>query len=216
MLQWIELLTKQFNTCPSACEWFLDHMAESDWWPIQILIKCPNQMVRQMFQRLLIHVISQLRSAHMDLYLQPFIEGDDGEIDVSELGTKSCVTRFIKKMLTIIEHGVRPHSKYLTEYFAFLLEFAKMGDEECFFLINSNAISTMIGFYMGQKAQENYVEIPSDDEEDEVITITDDNYKPMSLEKMITLIALLVEKSRSEDNQLHISDKDYNSVIGGK
>lgn len=215
MLQWIELLTKQFNTCPSACEWFLDHMAESDWWPQQILIKCPNQMVRQMFQRLLIHVISQLRSAHMDLYLQPFIEGDDGEIDVSELGTKSCVTRFIKKMLTIIEHGVRPHSKYLTEYFAFLLEFAKMGDEECFFLINSNAISTMIGFYMGQKAQENYVEIPSDDEEDEVITITDDNYKPMSLEKMITLIALLVEKSRSEDNQLHISDKDYNSVIGG-
>ena len=47
MVQWIELLTKQFNSCQGACEWFLDHMAESDWWPQQILIKCPNQMVRQ-------------------------------------------------------------------------------------------------------------------------------------------------------------------------
>jgi hypothetical protein len=28
-------------------QWFLDHMAESDWWPQQILIRCPNQMVRQ-------------------------------------------------------------------------------------------------------------------------------------------------------------------------
>ena len=60
------------------------------------------------------------------------------------------------------------------------------------------------------------VEIPSDDEDDEVITITDDTYKPISLEKMITLIASLVEKSRGEDKQLHISDKDYNAIIGGK
>lgn len=27
---------------------------------------------------------------------------DDGEIDISELGSKSCVTRFIKKMLSIV------------------------------------------------------------------------------------------------------------------
>lgn len=216
MLQWIELLTKQFNSCPAACEWFLDHMAESDWWPQQILIKCPNQMVRQMFQRLLIHVISQLKPAHMELYLQPLIESDDGEIDISELGSKSCVTRFIKKMLSILDHGVRPHSKFLTEYFAFLLEFAKMGDEESFFLINVNAISTMVNFYLGQKQAETYVEIPSDDEEEEVITITEETYKPMSLEKMVTLIAILVEKSRGENNQLHISDKDYSAIIGGK
>ncbi|XP_078316021.1 ubiquitin carboxyl-terminal hydrolase 34-like isoform X4 [Crassostrea virginica] len=216
MLQWIELLTKQFNSCPAACEWFLDHMAESDWWPQQILIKCPNQMVRQMFQRLLIHVISQLKPAHVELYLQPLIESDDGEIDISELGSKSCVTRFIKKMLSILEHGVRPHSKFLTEYFAFLLEFAKMGDEESYFLINVNAISTMVNFYLGQKQAETYVEIPSDDEEEEVITITEETYKPMSLEKMVTLIAMLVEKSRGENNQLHISDKDYTAIIGGK
>ena len=61
------------------------------------------------------------------------------------------------------------------------------------------------------------VEIMSDDEEEEeVITIPDDVYKPLSLEKMIALISLLVEKSRSaEDNQLQISDKDYNAIISG-
>ena len=52
-------------------QWFLDSMAEQDWWPQQILIKCPNQVVRQMFQRLLIHVITQLKPSHAGLYLQP-------------------------------------------------------------------------------------------------------------------------------------------------
>ena len=28
-------------------QWFLDRMADDDWWPMQILIKCPNQIVRQ-------------------------------------------------------------------------------------------------------------------------------------------------------------------------
>ena len=56
-----------------------------------------------------------------------------------------------------IEHGVRPHSKYLTEYFNFLNEFAKLGEEECSFLTSINCISTMVAFYMGQKQQENYV-----------------------------------------------------------
>ena len=33
---------------------------------------------------------------------------------------------------------------------------------------------------------------------------------------MIALISLLVEKSRGDDNQLQISEKDYNSLVGGK
>ena len=40
------------------------------------------------------------------------------------------MTRFVKTLLSIMEHGVKPHSKHLTEYFAFLYEFAKMGEEE--------------------------------------------------------------------------------------
>ena len=33
---------------------------------------------------------------------------------------------------------------------------------------------------------------------------------------MIALISLLVEKSRGDDDQLQISEKDYNSLVGGK
>ena len=33
---------------------------------------------------------------------------------------------------------------------------------------------------------------------------------------MIALISLLVEKSLGDDNKLQISEKDYNSLIGGK
>jgi len=33
-------------------QWFLDTMAEDDWWPQQILIRCPNQTVRQVFTEL--------------------------------------------------------------------------------------------------------------------------------------------------------------------
>lgn len=42
---WIELLTKQFNNSPQACEWLIDHLSQNDWWSIQILFKCSNQMV---------------------------------------------------------------------------------------------------------------------------------------------------------------------------
>lgn len=61
MVLWVELLTKQFNASPEACEWFLQHMSIEPWWPVQVLMQCPNQMVRQMFQRLVIHVIQRLR-----------------------------------------------------------------------------------------------------------------------------------------------------------
>ena len=62
------------------------------------------------------------------------------------------------------------------------------------------------------------VEIVSDDDDDEeedVITLPDDKYRPQSLEKMIGLIAMLVEKSRGEDNNLQLSTKDFNAVVGG-
>lgn len=62
-----------------------------------------------------------------------------------------------------LDHGVRPHSKFLTEYLknspSCWSNFAKMGDEESFFLINVNAISTMVNFYLGQKQAETYVSI---------------------------------------------------------
>ena len=53
--------------------------------------------------------------------------------------------------------GTKPQCRYLAEYFAFLHEFAKMGEEECAFLLHTGAISTIVNFYMGHKTQETYV-----------------------------------------------------------
>ena len=48
-----------------------------------------------------------------------------------------------------------------------------------------------------------------------MVSSVDDKYKPASLEKMISLIALLVEKSRDEE-RLQLSHNDFNAVAGGK
>lgn len=61
------------------------------------------------------------------------------------------------------------------------------------------------------------VEILSDEEEEEeVLTLAEEAYRPTSLEKMIALTALLVEKSRANEKQLHLSQRDYNAIIGSK
>ncbi|KRT80407.1 hypothetical protein AMK59_7115, partial [Oryctes borbonicus] len=107
------------------------------------------------------------------------------------------------------------HLKHLTEYFGFLYEFSRMGDEESKFLLAVGAIHTMIDFYLGHKVHE-FVDVSEGEEEEEVVTLPTDKYKPASLDKMITLIASLVEKSRDTDLRLKLSSKDYNAVAGGK
>jgi ubiquitin carboxyl-terminal hydrolase 34 len=61
MLQWIELLTKYFNTNKTACLWFLNHMSSSSLWFSKVFLRCSNSTIRQMFQRLLIHVITRIK-----------------------------------------------------------------------------------------------------------------------------------------------------------
>ncbi|XP_037090627.1 ubiquitin carboxyl-terminal hydrolase puf-like, partial [Pollicipes pollicipes] len=214
MVQWVELLTKQFNASQAACEWFLDHMATDEWWPIQILIKCPNQMVRQMFQRLCIHVVQKLRPVHSCRYLQPA----EGEARPRELGQSSCVTRFVRKLVSLMEHGAKSHLRNLTEYFAFLFEFGKMGDTEIKFLLATECITTMVNFYLSQIPENQADEVSDeDDEEGEAGPVRPaDKFRPASLEKMISLVALLVEKSRADDQRLALSASDLAAVAGGK
>ncbi len=78
------------------------------------------------------------------------ISSDDMDGPVEDIGSRSCVTRFVKTLLSIMEHGVKPHSKHLTEYFAFLYEFAKMGEEEVCpsfytFLLKCEMLLTLFG-----------------------------------------------------------------------
>lgn len=53
-----------------------------------------------------------------------------------------------------MEHGAKAHLKHLTEYFGFLYEFSRMGEEESKFLLAVGAIHTMIDFYLGHKVHE--------------------------------------------------------------
>lgn len=42
MVSWVELVTKQFNASAAASEWFLGHMADDTWWPMQVSTYSPN------------------------------------------------------------------------------------------------------------------------------------------------------------------------------
>ncbi|XP_058056030.1 ubiquitin carboxyl-terminal hydrolase puf [Anopheles bellator] len=212
MVLWVELLTKQFNASQEACEWFLSHMSAEPWWPVQVLIQCPNQMVRQMFQRLVIHVIQRLRQTHCTLYLKAETDVDGNEI----IGSVSCVTRFIKSLIMLMEHGAKAHSRHLSEFFGLLYEFSRMGEEEAVFLLRINVIRSVADFYLGHKGQE-CIDASSDNEEnssDETLAV--DKSRPASLDKMIALVASLVERSRGPDLRLHLSARDYNAIAGGK
>lgn len=84
-------------------------------------------MFQSIFICLVMNMTSQVVWCH---FLCAASRSDDMDGPVEDIGSRSCVTRFVKTLLSIMEHGVKPHSKHLTEYFAFLYEFAKMGEEE--------------------------------------------------------------------------------------
>ena len=78
--------------------------------------------------------------------------------DPSRVGQASCVTRFVKKMLSILSGaGVRPHCKYLSEYFTFVFDFAKLGDAEAQFLLRVDAIAHMVHFFLAHKSHDSFV-----------------------------------------------------------
>lgn len=53
-----------------------------------------------------------------------------------------------------------------------------------------------------------------DNSSDETLSI--DKTRPASLDKMIALVATLVERSRGPDLRLQLSPRDYNAIAGGK
>lgn len=47
-------------------------------------------------------------------------------------------------------------------------------------------------------------------------TLSMDKTRPASLDKMIALVATLVERSRGPDLRLQLSQDDYSAIAGGK
>jgi len=53
-----------------------------------------------------------------------------------------------------MEQNIKNFIRNMTEYFAMLHEFSKLGDEESKFLIAIQCISTVVNFYLGLKGHE--------------------------------------------------------------
>lgn len=88
------------------------------------------------------------------MYLQP--EAEDGdELDAEIAGNGSCITRFIKSLILLMEHGAKAHLRHLSEFFGLLYEFSKMGEEESLFLLRINIIKSIADFYLGNKNTDN-------------------------------------------------------------
>ena len=160
-------------------------------------------------------------------------EGQDwGQESCHQVGPQALplhlLFRFVRTLLHLLESGsAKPHLKHLTELFSFLLDFAKLGDQEAEFLLSIQAISTCVEFYLktcGSSAvQDTELEVSDDDEsEEDVIALplggASDTAaaRTASLDKMVSLIALLVERSRGEDNCIHLSPGDVQALTSGK
>ncbi|CAB3381441.1 Hypothetical predicted protein [Cloeon dipterum] len=207
LVQWVDLVSRQLSASRAAGEWFLGHMASDPWWPHELFIRCPLQNVRTTFQRLCLQIVSKLRPHHAPLYAK------------SSDPNASCVTRFVSTLLNMLDPSAKSHIRHLTEYFAFLHEFCKLGEEECQFLISIHAIASFVFFLVGPLDAAGEMLSISDEEDDEELVAalpTADKFKPTSLEKMITLVAMLVEKSRAEDQRLQLSQVDLSAITGGK
>lgn len=70
-------------------------------------------------------------------------------------------------LIDIENMQTKPNIKHLTDYFDFLIHYAKLGDEESKLLLNIEAISTIVNFYMNYGKISNEFDTFSDNEDDE-------------------------------------------------
>ncbi|XP_050545386.1 ubiquitin carboxyl-terminal hydrolase 34 [Daktulosphaira vitifoliae] len=218
IMQWTELLIKQFSASQSGCEWFLQQMGDDGWWPLKIFVKCSNQVIRQTFLKLCMHAIQCIRP-YVCFFKNIFISETKTE---NLKSCVSCLTSFIQTVVSLMQQNIKNFIRNMTEYFTLLHEFSKLGDEESKFLISIQCITTVVNFYLSLKGHEqndisnNGIECEDEDEEIIPLTTIDRNKPPLSLEKLIALVVTLIEKSRGIDGQLELSDSDLYVLQGMK
>ncbi len=101
MLQWIDLLTKIFNSSKEACKWLINYLCTSDsnsgggggggaHLCYKLFFKCPNSSIRNMFQRMFLLVLNKL------------IRATDQQQE-----NKEIVEKFIKFFLNLISTSTK-------------------------------------------------------------------------------------------------------------
>ncbi|XP_062502356.1 ubiquitin carboxyl-terminal hydrolase 34-like isoform X2 [Corticium candelabrum] len=217
---WSDWLLQQLDACPDAAEWLLEWAGSNSGDLLtQMLLQCSAQPLKQMFMQLVLKAIQVMRMSEKDHYLKPFCTESTVIIDpgskVEELGSTTCVGKFMKIVLNLVEHSLRPTDPSCLEVFQLLHQIARFGHEEQCFLLSAGAVSIMINFYLYPKTSET----SEDTEDDEVIAIAllvgERTARPLCLEYMVTLISLLVDTSR-KDKTLAMLKKDLVLLLGSK
>ncbi|PFX25818.1 Ubiquitin carboxyl-terminal hydrolase 34 [Stylophora pistillata] len=170
-------------------QWFLFNDAEvKPFDPAQIAAECFGGEMT-MLARLCLDVIKILRPLYAG-----HTDKDDEEPETEHF---LSVSGFVKAVFRLLEHNIKAYVKNLSEVFWFIHQFAVLGGKE-------NDSTT------------DEDDDGDDDDDEEVVTILpEDKYRMGSLEKMISVMALLVEESRGE-RQLHLSENDLAALTGGK
>ena len=153
---------------------------------------------------------------------EPFEQPDD--LIRPQIGMASPITSFLRTVLNLLDSGMaRGYLKHLTELFRFLYDFAKLGDEEARFFLSINTITSFVEFYLKairQSPEGGHIDLVSDEDDeddDDIVALTPmtESNRLASLEKMVWLLVILVEKSRGEDNRINLSNSDL-IVLTGK
>jgi ubiquitin carboxyl-terminal hydrolase 34 len=163
MIQWIELMLTLLSSNKEASIWFVEHLTDSSQnamqWCVKIFLKCPNSAIRQMFQRLLIHAITLAYKEDrkcVENFMETFLYLIDTKLKNKKLD-KSTPNNHGQR--NVKESGTPGISKfnirYMSEYFSFLYEFARIGHDECLMLIRANAISKCAAFYLQNRRPDN-------------------------------------------------------------
>ncbi|CAF0722648.1 unnamed protein product [Brachionus calyciflorus] len=181
MSQWIDLLSKLF-THRETSEWFLTFISQNSAWLTKILIKCPQNSIRISFQKFLLS-ITQLCS-------------DSEEI----------ITQFLNKYLSLLNE--KNPIRHMQEYFGFLIEYARLGEDENLILLNLDLVKKLVSFYVKNRKKNSQKTSQSDDEksdfsvddidsdsdlDDDIIALNDQKSKIKVFEKMLNLLVILSE-----------------------
>jgi ubiquitin carboxyl-terminal hydrolase 34 len=171
MVQWIELMLTLLSSNKEASIWFVEFLSDSTQnamqWCVKIFLKCPNSAIRQMFQRLLIHTVTLAYKEDkkcVENFIDTFLEliesrnsnqGKNKRQDNNNAHNHNQSGQRNSKDQAMTSSINKFNIRHMSEYFSFLYEFARIGQEECLMLIRANAISKCATFYLHNRRPDN-------------------------------------------------------------
>ena len=126
-----------------------------------------------MFHRLAIHVIQKLRSNDCEQSILPWQPADKDNFPdtatMAKIGSRSSITKFVRMLISMLDTGYITPSPI--ELLSYLFDFARMGDKEAEFLLQIQAITTCVEFYLkicgNTNASDTELEVSEDDNSDD-------------------------------------------------